>query len=140
MGRLHYDFSGEHVLLRARVAASAGGGGGFAAAGADVTILAGNADIHETARAIGACCKRALARLGRIGRTHQNNAGLERITPPASDPDNAVEYTSAHHDINTTPFTLHAMPSRIWWRADASSSRRQSWSRVAVPGFPPYHL
>ncbi|MGH6805983.1 MAG: SDR family NAD(P)-dependent oxidoreductase, partial [Ensifer adhaerens] len=51
MGRIRYDFSGEHVLV---TGASRGIGRavaeGFAAAGADVTILSSGTGIHEAAR------------------------------------------------------------------------------------------
>lgn len=156
MGRIRYDFSGEHVLV---TGASRGIGRavaeGFAAAGADVTILSSGSGIHEAARDMSArfgrkvaalecditdsaAVKAALTPLGRID-VLVNNAGLERITPLLAEED-AVEDTFRRiTDINTNGtfyVTRHAVPhmaegGRILVTASI-------WSRVAVPEFAAY--
>lgn len=156
MGRIAYDFSGEHVLV---TGASRGIGRavaeGFAAAGAEVTILSSGSGIHEAARAMserfarriaslecditdGAAVKATLATLGRID-VLVNNAGLERITP-VTDEDDGVEDTFRRiTDINTNGtfyVTRHALPHmRAGGRIVVTAS---IWSRVAVPEFSAY--
>lgn len=156
MGRIAYDFSGEHVLV---TGASRGIGRAvaeaFAAAGADVTILSSGAGIHEAAREISArvggkvaalecditdsaAVKATLAPLGRID-VLVNNAGLERITP-LSEEDDAVEDTFRRiTDINTNGtfyVTRHALPHMAdGGRVIVTAS---IWSRVAVPEFSAY--
>jgi len=156
MGKIHYDFSGEHVLV---TGASRGIGRavaeGFATAGAEVTILSSGAGIHDTAQEMSArlgrtiagiqcditdsaAVKAALAPLGRID-VLVNNAGLERITP-LLEPDEGVEDTFRRiTDINTNGtfyVTRHAVPhmacgGRIIMTASI-------WSRVAVAEFSAY--
>lgn len=156
MGRIAYDFSGEHVLV---TGASRGIGRavaeGFAAAGAEVTILSSGRGIHQAAREMSerfgrkitalecditdsAAVKATLAPLSRID-VLVNNAGLERITP-VTDGDDGVEDTFRRiTDINTNGtfyVTRHALPhmregSRIVVTASI-------WSRVAVPEFSAY--
>jgi len=156
MSKLHYDFSGEHVLV---TGASRGIGravaDGFAAAGAEVTILSSGAGIHDAARDMttrfgrkiaaiecditdSAAVKAALAPLGRID-VLINNAGLERITP-LLEPDTGVEDTFRRiTDINTNGtfyVTRNAVPhmsegGRIIMTASI-------WSRVAVAEFSAY--
>jgi len=156
MGRLQYDFSGEHVLV---TGASRGIGRavaeGFAAAGADVTILSSGSGIHETAGEMSerfgrriaaiecditdsAAVKAALAPLGRID-VLVNNAGLERITP-LLDPDAEIEDTFRRiTDINTNGtfyVTRNAVPHMVdGGRIIVTAS---IWSRVAVPEFSAY--
>ncbi|MBK5569110.1 SDR family oxidoreductase [Ensifer sp. SSB1] len=156
MGRIAYDFAGEHVLV---TGASRGIGRAvaeaFAAAGADVTILSSGAGIHEAAREISArvgrkvaalecditdsaVVKATLAPLGRID-VLVNNAGLERITP-LSEEDDAVEETFRRiTDINTNGtfyVTRHALPHMVdGGRVIVTAS---IWSRVAVPEFSAY--
>ncbi|WP_018238086.1 SDR family NAD(P)-dependent oxidoreductase [Ensifer sp. BR816] len=156
MGRIRYDFSGEHVLV---TGASRGIGRavaeGFAAAGADVTILSSGAGIHDAAHEMsarfgrkvaalecditdGTAVKATIASLGRID-VLVNNAGLERITP-LLDEDDAVENTFRRiTDINTNGtfyVTRHAVPRM------AAGGRivitGSIWSRVAVPEFSAY--
>lgn len=155
MGRIRYDFSGEHVLV---TGASRGIGRavaeGFAATGADVTILSSGAGIHETARDMSArfgrkvaalecditdsaAVKGTLAPLGRID-VLVNNAGLERITP-LLDEDGVEDTFRRITDTNTNGtfyVTRHAVPhmedgGRIVVTASI-------WSRVAVPEFSAY--
>ncbi|MBW0367293.1 SDR family NAD(P)-dependent oxidoreductase [Ensifer adhaerens] len=156
MGRIAYDFSGEHVLV---TGASRGIGRavaeGFAAAGAEVTILSSGRGIYEAAREMSerfgrriaalecditdsAAVKATLSPLGRID-VLVNNAGLERITP-VTDEDDSVEDTFRRiTDINTNGtfyVTRHALPHmREGGRIVVTAS---IWSRVAVPEFSAY--
>ena len=156
MGRIRYDFSGEHVLV---TGASRGIGRavaeGFAAAGAEVTILSSGAGIHAAAHEMSArfgrriaalecditdsaAVKATLAPLGRID-VLVNNAGLERITPLTEEGD-AVEDTFRRiTDINTNGtfyVTRHAVPyMAAGGRIVVTAS---IWSRVAVPEFSAY--
>ncbi|WVT75641.1 SDR family oxidoreductase (plasmid) [Sinorhizobium chiapasense] len=156
MGRIRYDFSGEHVLV---TGASRGIGRavaeGFAAVGAEVTILSSGAGIHAAAREMSArfgrriaalecditdsaAVKATLAPLGRID-VLVNNAGLERITPLTEEGD-AVEDTFRRiTDINTNGtfyVTRHAVPHMAaGGRIVVTAS---IWSRVAVPEFSAY--
>lgn len=156
MAALHYDFSGEHVLV---TGASRGIGfavaRAFAMAGAEVTILSSGTGIHAAAKAMSeatgrmiralecditdsAAVKAALAGLARID-VLINNAGLERITP-LLDEDEAVEATFRRiTDINTNGtfyVTHHAAPKMVsGGRIILTAS---IWSRVAVPEFSAY--
>lgn len=130
MASLRYDFSGETVLV---TGASRGIGKaiarGFAAAGAEVFMLAADPGVDAAAKDVaaetGSAChalecditdaeavSTALAAIGRID-VLVNNAGLERITPLA-DPDPQVEATFRRIiDINvngTFLVTRHALP------------------------------
>jgi len=156
MGKIHYDFSGEHVLV---TGASRGIGRavaeGFAAAGAEVTILSSGAGIHDTAREMSArsgreiagiqcditdsaAVKAALAPLGRID-VLINNAGLERITP-LLEPDTAIEDTFRRiTDINTNGtfyVTRNAVPHMV--EGGRIIMTASIWSRVAVAEFSAY--
>ena len=152
MASLRFDFSGETVLV---TGASRGIGQavarGFAAAGAEVYMLATGPGIEAAAATIaaetGATChplscditdaaavRSALASIGRLD-VLVNNAGLERITP-LTDPDPEVEETFRRIiDINvngTFLVTRHALPKmqpggRIILTASI-------WSRTAVAG------
>lgn len=149
MGRLHYDFRGESVLV---TGASRGIGfavaKAFAAAGAEVTVLSSGAGIHAAAAEIGAhalecditdagAVKAALAGIGRID-VLVNNAGLERITP-VDGPDEVEETFRRITDINvngTFHVTRHAVPKMAaGGRIIVTAS---IWSRVAVPEFSAY--
>jgi NAD(P)-dependent dehydrogenase (short-subunit alcohol dehydrogenase family) len=156
MASLRFDFSGETVLV---TGASRGIGHavarGFAAAGAEVYMLATGPGIEAAAKAIaaetGATCHplscditdaaavhSALASIGRID-VLVNNAGLERITP-LTDPDPKVEETFRRiTDINvngTFLVTRHALPKmRPGGRVILTAS---IWSRTAVPEFSAY--
>ncbi|MFO1143144.1 MAG: SDR family oxidoreductase [Amaricoccus sp.] len=156
MASLRYDFSGETVLV---TGASRGIGlaiaRSFAAAGAEVFMLANGAGIEAAAEAVatetGARChpiacditdsaavQAALAGIGRID-VLVNNAGLERITPLA-DTDPEVEATFRRIvDINvngTFLVTRHALPKmRSGGRIILTAS---IWSRTAVPEFSAY--
>ena len=155
MGRLHYDFSGESVLV---TGASRGIGfavaKAFALAGADVTVLSSGAGIHAAAAEIGkatgrkvaalecditdsAAVRAALAGLSRID-VQVNNAGLERITP-VDGPDEVEHTFQRITDINvngTFHVTRHAVPKM------AAGGRilitASIWSRVAVAEFSAY--
>lgn len=155
MGRLHYDFSGESVLV---TGASRGIGfavaKAFALAGADVTVLSSGAGIHAAAAEIGkatgrkvaalecditdsAAVRAALAGLSRID-VLVNNAGLERITP-VDGPDEVEDTFHRITDINvngTFHVTRHAVPKM------AAGGRilitASIWSRVAVAEFSAY--
>ena len=155
MGRLHYDFSGESVLV---TGASRGIGfavaKAFALAGADVTVLSSGAGIHAAAAEIGkatgrkvaavecditdsAAVRAALAGLSRID-VLVNNAGLERITP-VDGPDEVEHTFHRITDINvngTFHVTRHAVPKM------AAGGRilitASIWSRVAVAEFSAY--
>ncbi len=156
MGRIAYDFSGEHVLV---TGASRGIGRavaeGFAAAGAEVTILSSGAGIHEAAREMSerfgrriaslecditdsAAVKATLAPLGPVD-VLVNNAGLERITPVTDDDDSVEDTFRRITDINTNGtfyVTRHALPHmRGGGRIIVTAS---IWSRVAVPEFSAY--
>ena len=128
---------------------------GFAAAGAEVYMLATGPGIEAAAATVaaetGATChplscditdaaavRAALASIGRLD-VLVNNAGLERITP-LTDPDPEVEETFRRIiDINvngTFLVTRHALPKmqpggRIILTASI-------WSRTAVPEFSAY--
>lgn len=156
MGQVNYDFTGKSVLV---TGASRGIGygvaKGFAAAGADVTILASGDGVDEAARTIeeeagarvaGICCditdsagvQAALAGFDTID-VLVNNAGLERITP-LTDPDDAVEEVfSRIIDINvkgTFLMTRHAAPRmRAGGRIILTAS---IWGRTAVGEFSAY--
>lgn len=156
MGRISYDFGGEHVLV---TGASRGIGhavaSAFSAAGAAVTVLSSGSGIHAAARAISAATGRPVQALecditdsaavaqaiGTIGRIDVlvNNAGLERITPLLA-PDATVEDTFRRiTDINvngTFLVTRHAVPKMTdGGRIIVTAS---IWSRVAVPEFAAY--
>ncbi|KQX49697.1 MULTISPECIES: SDR family NAD(P)-dependent oxidoreductase [unclassified Ensifer] len=156
MGRIAYDFSGEHVLV---TGASRGIGRavaeGFAAAGAEVTILSSGRGIHEAAREMSerfgrriealecditdsAAVKATLAPLGPID-VLVNNAGLERITPVTDEDDGVEDKFRRITDINTNGtfyVTRHALPHmREGGRIVVTAS---IWSRVAVPEFSAY--
>jgi 3-hydroxybutyrate dehydrogenase len=156
MASLRYDFSGETVLV---TGASRGIGQaiarGFAAAGAEVYMLATGPGVETAAASVaaetGAKChplvcditdaaavRTTLARIDRLD-VLVNNAGLERITPLA-DPDPAVEETFRRIvDINvngTFLVTRHALPKmRAGGRIVLTAS---IWSRTAVPEFSAY--
>lgn len=151
-----FDFKGKSVLV---TGASRGIGRGiaeaFAAAGADLAILADDARVQTTAWEIAGCCGRpvvaiqcdiadraavreALAPLERID-VLINNAGLERITP-ITDPGDEVETTFARIiDINILGsfyVTRDALPkmakgSRIIFTASI-------WGRTAAAEFSAY--
>ncbi|HEV7322280.1 MAG TPA: SDR family oxidoreductase [Ensifer sp.] len=156
MGRIAYDFSGEHVLV---TGASRGIGRavaeGFAAAGAEVTILSSGRGIHEAADEMSArfgrkvaalecditdsaAVKATLSALGRID-VLVNNAGLERITPVTDESDSVEDTFRRITDINTNGtfyVTRHALPHmRDGGRIVVTAS---IWSRVAVPEFSAY--
>ena len=156
MASLRFDFSGETVLVTGasrdigRAVAHR-----FAAAGAEVYLLATGPGVEAAATAIaaetgskchpltcditdGAAVREALASIDRLD-VLVNNAGLERITPLA-DPDPEVEQTFRRIiDINvngTFLVTRHALPKmqpggRIILTASI-------WSRTAVPEFSAY--
>jgi NAD(P)-dependent dehydrogenase (short-subunit alcohol dehydrogenase family) len=104
-----FDFNGKRVLV---TGASRGIGYGiaraFAAAGAELHVLADTPDVHEAAERLSAHCGRPVTGLqcdirdravvaesvGALGALDVlvNNAGLERITP-ILEPDDAVEET-----------------------------------------------
>lgn len=160
-----FDFSGKSVLV---TGASSGIGRGvaeaFAAADADLTILADVAGVHEAAEEIAQACGRpvkalrcdisdrpavayALAQLDRID-VLINNAGLERITPIA-EPGPEVETTFKRIiDINvlgTYYVTRDALPkmqsggriiftASIWGRTAAAEFSAYSASKHAIVG------
>jgi 3-hydroxybutyrate dehydrogenase len=156
MGSIHYDFSGQTVLI---TGGSRGIGygiaEGFARSGADVVILALGEGIDDaadnlaketgaTVRAIqcditdAKAVRTALSSFERID-CLINNAGLERITPILDD-DDAVEETFRRIvDINvmgTFLVTRYAAP-----KMPAGSSMIFTcsiWSRTAVPEFSAY--
>jgi NAD(P)-dependent dehydrogenase (short-subunit alcohol dehydrogenase family) len=156
MGNVQYDFSGKTVLV---TGGSRGIGygvaQGFAAAGADVLILAQSAGVHSAAKELGEetgasiqaiqcdiadanAVRTALEPIEQID-VLVNNAGLERITPVLDD-DDAVEETFRQIvDINvmgTFYVTRHAarkMPS-----GSAMIFTCSIWSRTAVPEFSAY--
>lgn len=156
MSKLSYDFTGETVLV---TGASRGIGHavarGFAAAGAEVFILASGAGVDKVASALAAetaatvhgltcditdvaAVRAALEAIGRID-VLVNNAGLERITPVA-DPDPGIEETFRRiTDINvngTFLVTRHALPKmQAGGRIVLTAS---IWSRTAVPEFSAY--
>jgi NAD(P)-dependent dehydrogenase (short-subunit alcohol dehydrogenase family) len=156
MASLRFDFSGETVLV---TGASRGIGQavarGFAAAGAEVYMLATGPGIEAAAAAVAAetratchplscditdaaAVRAALAPIGRLD-VLVNNAGLERITPLA-DPDPEVEETFRRIiDINvngTFLVTRHALPKlQTGGRIILTAS---IWSRTAVPEFSAY--
>jgi len=156
VGRVRYDFTGEHVLV---TGASRGIGHAvarhFALAGAEVTVLSSGSGIHAAAERIAAetgrpcralecditssaSVKAALAPIERID-VLVNNAGLERITPLLEAGDEVEETFRRITDINvngTYYVTRHAVPKmpeggRIILTASI-------WSRVAVPEFAAY--
>lgn len=156
MGRIRYDFTGEHILV---TGASRGIGRavaeGFVAAGADVTILSSGPGIHEAARDMSArfdrqivalecditdsaAVKAALAPLGHID-VLVNNAGLERITPLLAEGDTVEDTFRRITDINTNGtfyMTRNAVPHMAeGGRIVVTAS---IWSRVAVPEFSAY--
>jgi len=156
MGRIRYDFSGEHVLV---TGASRGIGRAvaeaFAATGADVTILSSGSGIHKAARDISAragrkvsavecditdsaAVKTTLSSLGRID-VLINNAGLERITPLTDESDAVEDAFRRITDVNTNGtfyVTRHAVPHMVeGGRVIVTAS---IWSRVAVPEFSAY--
>lgn len=156
MGRVRFDFTGEHVLV---TGASRGIGlavaAAFSAAGAEVTVLSSGAGIHAAARTISeatghpvqamecditdsAAIARAFAPVKRID-VLVNNAGLERITPLQS-PDTTVEDTFRRiTDINvngTFLVTRHAVAKMT--QGGRIVITASIWSRVAVPEFAAY--
>jgi len=156
MGRVSYDFSGEHVLV---TGASRGIGfavaRAFALAGAEVTILSSGHGIHDAAARIvaeagrpchgiecdiasAASVKSALKQVGRID-VLVNNAGLERITPLLEAGDEVEDTFRRITDINvngTFYITRHAVPKMAeGGRIIVTAS---IWSRVAVPEFSAY--
>ena len=160
-----FDFGGKSVLV---TGASRGIGRGvaeaFAAAGADLVILADDAGIETAAQEISKSCGRtikvlrcditdrgavskALAQLDRID-VLVNNAGLERITPIA-EPGPEVEATFARIiDINilgTYYVTRDALPkmkrggrivftASIWGRTAAAEFSAYCASKHAIVG------
>ena len=156
MGTASYDFAGRRVLV---TGASRGIGLGiaeaFLAAGAEVSILADDEAVHDTAATLSArhgreiralrcditdsaAVRAAVSDLERVD-VLVNNAGLERITP-LLDEDDEVERTFRRIiDINvlgTFHVTRHVVP-----RMPAGSSivvTCSIWSRTAVPEFSAY--
>ena len=160
-----FDFEGKSVLV---TGASRGIGRGvaeaFAAANADLSILADDAGIDTTAAEIGKQCGRpiqalrcdisdraavgaALARLDRID-VLVNNAGLERITPIA-EPGPEVEATFARivniNILGSYYVTRDALPkmgkggriiftASIWGRTAAAEFSAYVASKHAIIG------
>src|SRR5690606_34596571 len=156
MGRIHYDFAGENVLV---TGASRGIGfavaRAFALAGADVTVLSSGPGIHAAAEAIAKECARpcraceaditdsasvraALADLDRID-VLVNNDGTARIRP-MFDPDEGAEDTFRRiTDINvnvTFHVTSHAVPKMV--AGGGVIVTASIWSRRVVPEFAGY--
>jgi NAD(P)-dependent dehydrogenase (short-subunit alcohol dehydrogenase family) len=154
MGALRYDFAGERVLV---TGASRGIGRavaeGYAAAGAEVFLLADDPAVAETAATVaaatGAAChpivcditdsdavQAAMAEIGRLD-VLINNAGLERITPLADPEAEATFRRIIEINVVGTYFvTRHAVArmtegGRIILTASI-------WSRTAVPEFSAY--
>lgn len=166
MGKVTYDFSGKTVLV---TGASRGIGygvaKGFAKSGADVTILADDDAVFDSARTLtaetgktvrGIQCditdvdqiKRSVASFKRID-VLINNAGLERITP-INDPDDGVEDIFRRViDVNVmgtflmTRYVLHKMgnggriilTSSIWGRTAVADYSAYCASKHANIGF-----
>lgn len=156
MGQVSYDFSGKSVLV---TGASRGIGygvsRGFARAGANLTILADDEGVFDSARALSAeagtevkavrCditdvaqIKTALEGFTSID-VLINNAGLERTTP-LTDPDDAVEDTFRRIiDINvmgTFLMTRHAL--RKMGKGGRIILTSSIWGRTAVAEFSAY--
>jgi 3-hydroxybutyrate dehydrogenase len=148
--RAGFDFSGQQVLV---TGASRGIGygvaEGFAAAGAEVTILADGPQVQEAGRTLGAralqcditdeaAIAAALRGLERID-VLVNNAGYERITPIASDDPAVAETFRRVVEINVvgswlmTRACLPLIPEggRILFTAS-------TWSKVGMAEFSGY--
>ena len=156
MPNIQYDFSGKTVLV---TGASRGIGygvaSGFASAGAEVTLLADNQDVHEAATRLSSdvgsdiqsiqcdisdveAVRKAIDQFDHIDITI-NNAGLERITPVLDEEDDVEETFRRIIDINImgtfymTRYAVRKMPPGSTMIYTCSI-----WSRTAVAEFSAY--
>ncbi len=151
-----YNFSGKNVLV---TGASRGIGygvaKGFAAAGANVTILADNEEVENTATCLsretgvtvnGIRCdiadlsavKQALEQFDRID-ILINNAGLERITPVLDEDDVVEDMFKRIVDINVMgTFYVTRYAARKMPPGSSMIFTCSIWSRTAVEEFSAY--